>query len=148
MRQFKKSVYISSLDLLAGHHQIKLTQESKEITAFTTGDDLHQYKCLSFGLVNGPSSFIRLVLVVLAGLPWDRAQSYLADILVAVVSFNDHLKNLEDVFTRLAKHGLKLKAGKCELFREEVNYLGHVVGRTGIKTLLSNVAAILSFPEP
>ena len=78
--QFKSNIYFSSLDLLAEYHQIKLNKESKEITAFTTGDDLYQYMLLLFGLVKRPSSFSRLVSVLLAGLPWDHAQAYLDDI--------------------------------------------------------------------
>ena len=146
--QFREGVYFSSLDLLAGYHQIKLSPESREITAFSTGDDLYQYTRLPFGVVNGPSSFSRLVSIVLAGLPWDRAQAYLDDILVAGASFDDHLENLGTVFSRLAMHGLKLNAEKCELFRSEVNYLGHVVGRSGVRPLRSNVEAIVNFPAP
>ena len=57
-----------------------------------------------------------------SGLPWDHAQANLDDILMAGVSFEDHLKNLDIVFVRLTAHGLKLNASKCDLFRVEVLY--------------------------
>ena len=49
LSQFREGVYFSSLDLLAGYHQICLSEESKEITAFSTGDDLYEYTRLPFG---------------------------------------------------------------------------------------------------
>ena len=49
--QFGNSRHLSSLDLLAGYHRIKLSKESKEITAFSTGDDLYQFTRLPFGVV-------------------------------------------------------------------------------------------------
>ena len=84
--------------------------------------------------------------IELAGLLWDIAQAYLDDILVAGASFEEHLMNLDDVFTRLAKHGLKLNAGKCELFWAGVNDLWHIMGRSGIRPLASNMEAIVQFP--
>ncbi len=44
------------------------------------------------------------------------------------------LHRLKSVFTKLRQYNLKLKASKCELFRHEVLYLGHVVSEEGIKT--------------
>ena len=145
---FSGSKYFSSLDLLAGYHQIPLSNESKEITAFSTGDELYQYTRMPFGISNGPSCFSRLVSIVLAGFSIDKAQAYLDDILVAGKDFADHLANLEQVFCRLKRHGLKLNATKCDLFRRRVNYLGHVISKDGIEPLASNVQAIKDFPTP
>ena len=49
-------------------------------------------------------------------------------------TFENHLDRLDAVFQRLHQYGLKLKASKCEFFRSEVTYLGHVVSESGIKT--------------
>lgn len=146
--QFKGNQYFSSLDLLAGYHQVPLDEDSREITAFTTGEQLYQYTKLPFGVTNGPATFSRLVSIVLTGIPFDQAQAYLDDILVVGKDFKDHLRNLDSVFARLRMHGLKLGAPKCELFRSKVNYLGHVIGREGIKPLTSNIQAIVDFPVP
>ena len=49
---------------------------------------------------------------------------------------------------RLRRANLKLKAKKCFLFRQEVEYLGHVVSQRGIKPLASKVAAIAHWAVP
>ena len=42
------------------------------------------------------------------------------------------LERLEQVLVRLRRANLKLKAKKCFLFQQEVEYLGHIVSREGI----------------
>ena len=146
--KFKDNKYFSSLDLLSGYHQISVETNSREITAFSDGQNLYQYARMPFGVTNGPASFSRLVAVVLSGIPFDIAQAYLDDIIVSGRDFEDHLSNLELVFSRLSMHGLKLSAQKCSLFRSEVEYLGHLVGREGIKPLGNNIKAVMEYPVP
>ena len=59
---------------------------------------------------------------VLAGLQWDICLIYLDDIVVYAKTFEDMNRNLK-FFNRLAAAGLKLKAKKCNLFAESVDYL-------------------------
>ena len=146
--QFRDCMYFSSLDLLSGYHQIAMDGDSKEITAFSNGEDLFQFTRMPFGVTNGPASFSRLIAIVLSGIPFNIAQAYLDDILVSGVDFYDHLRNLNQIFARLETHGLKLSAQKCSLFRSEVDYLGHVVGRDGVRPLDKNVEAISQYPRP
>ena len=44
------------------------------------------------------------------------------------------LQNLEKVFLRLSSAGLKLKAKKCHIFAEQVEFLGHIISPEGIAT--------------
>ena len=86
--------------------------------------------------------------IVLSGISSDCALAYLDDIIVTGKSFEEHLDNMELVFDRLRQHGLKLDIDKCKLFATEVEFLGHIVSRNGIRPQLSNVQAILNFPKP
>ena len=56
---------------------------------------------------------------------------YLDDLIVFSPDFNTHLNHLKQVFERLRDHGIKLKPKKCAQFKNEVNYLGHVVSEEG-----------------
>ena len=57
---------------------------------------------------------------------------YLDDILVFGPKFGMTLARLESVLDRLGEAGLKLKAKKCQLFQEEILFLGHIVSAAGI----------------
>ena len=46
-------------------------------------------------------------------------------------TFDPCLANLITVLKRMDQAGLHLKPSKCELFRKEVPFLGHVVGEAG-----------------
>ena len=52
---------------------------------------------------------------------------YLDDVIVFSKTPEEHLLRLQAVFEKLNQVGLKLKPSKCELFRQELIYLGHVV---------------------
>ena len=55
----------------------------KEKTTFVTPFGLHQFRVMPFGLSNVPSTFQRLMGLVLAGLSWSTCLVYLDDIITA-----------------------------------------------------------------
>ena len=59
---------------------------------------------------------------------------YLDDIIILGSSFDDHLQNLQLVFERVQKAGLKLQPKKCAFLQTSVAYLGHIVSREGVST--------------
>ena len=107
---------------------------------------------MPFGLTNAPGVFQRLMQLVLSGLnPADGPEFvsvYLDDILVYSRSLQDHLGHLRVVIGKLVEVSLKLKAAKCHLARSELEHLGHVIKRNGLKTNPRRVQAVEDFPHP
>ena len=58
------------------------------------------------------------------------------------------MKRLEAVFQKLCAAGFKLKPSKCFFFREEIEYLGHVVSGKGISTNPKKIEAVSKWPTP
>ena len=52
------------------------------------------------------------------------------------------------MFQKLAEAGLKLKPSKCEFFKEQIPYLGHVVSGEGVSTSPKKVEAVVNWPVP
>ena len=62
------------------------------------------------------------------------ARVYIDDLLVLTNgSFEDHLSKLGKVLEVLQKAGLKCNAEKCKFCVDEVEYLGYLLTRAGIK---------------
>ena len=73
---------------------------------------------------------------------------YLDDIIIFSDTKEEHLKRLEAVFQKLCAAGLKLKPSKCFFFKEEIEYLGHVVSGKGISTNPKKIKAVSKWPTP
>ena len=120
--------------------------EDKEKTAFSTPDGHYQFTVMPFGVCNGPSAFQRLMGAVLKGLQWQTCLVYLDDIIVFGRTFPEHLDRLKAIFARLRAANLRLKPSKCFLFREKVNFLGHVVTADGVQTDPAKIRDIEQWP--
>ena len=101
---------------------------------------------MPFGLCNAPATFQRLMSLVLSDLQWTSCLVYLDGIIVMGKTFEEHLKNLDLVFSCIRDEGLKLKPEKCSL--EEVRYLVHIVSKDGIAADPEKTAKVQYWPIP
>lgn len=70
------------------------------------------------------------------------------DICVFSSTFEQHLKDLREVFTRLRSANLKLKPSKCHFAQDKIKFLGHIVTSEGILPDPDKVKAIHNLPLP
>lgn len=145
--QVSNSKYISTLDLTKGFYQVPLDPESRAKTAFVTPFGQFQYTVLPFGLQNSSSTFMRLVDQVLNGCQ-EFAQAYIDDICIYSNTWEEHLKHVDEVLTRIKNAGLTVKPKKCHFGQNEVTYLGHVIGNGTVKPKLDKIEAVTDFPRP
>ena len=59
--------------------------------------------------------------------------AYLNNILVFFKNFKEHIQHVRIVLEYLGKAGLRLKLEKYKFYKEEVEFLEHIVGRHGVK---------------
>ena len=135
----------SAIDGTGAYHVVKVNESHREKTAFSCHLGQFQFKRLPFGLCNAPSTYARLVHKVLEGLDRRFLANYLDDTSIFSKSLDDHFRHLTQVFEAHRNAGIKLAPRKCQLFRSEIEFLGHVVSRDGIKTNPDNVAKINSW---
>jgi hypothetical protein len=126
--------YFSKLDLITSYYQIEVEEDAKEKTAFITEEGSFEYNVMPFGLTNAPSTFQRLMNLVLAGINHQMCLVYIDDILIFSQTFAQHLSDLRSVFARLRAANLKLKMSKCEFGANKTVYLGHTISSTGVAT--------------
>ena len=95
-----------------------------------------------------PATFMHLMQQVFRPHLDDFVIVFLDDILVYSSSVEDHRKHLRQVLELLRQHRLYGKMSKCDFFKEEISFLGHVVSAQGIKMEPGKLDAITKWPEP
>jgi len=149
MDALSKARYFTCLDLKSGFWQTELAEWCKPYTAFSAGHlGFFEFERMPFGLCNAPATFQRLMQRCLGELNMTHCIIYLDDIIVFSATEEEHAKRLRAVLARLRENGLKLQPKKCELFREEIEYLGHKVSGDGVRPGTDNVAAIKALSPP
>ena len=138
----------STLDLASGYWQVEVDPKDRHKTAFATRQGLFEFNVLSFGLCNAPSTFQRLMDLVLADLQWATCLVYLDDIIVFGRNFTEHLSRLDEVLSKLGAANLKVKPSKCDLFATQVKYLGHIISAEGIRADPAKVESVREWPVP
>ena len=112
------SCIFTSIDLKAGYWEVEMDPKSIPLTAFTVGP-LGFYECVKmpFGLTNAPATFQRLMETCLGDLHLNWCIIYLDDVVIFSRTPEEHLEQLDAVFTKIGEAGLKLKPSKCEFFK-------------------------------
>ena len=73
---------------------------------------------------------------------------YLDDILIFSKAPEEHYQHLQTVLQILEREGLYAKLKKCEFNKAELLYLGHIIGRDGIKADPAKISCITDWPRP
>ena len=97
----------TSLDLQSGHWQVKMTEASWPLTAFTIGPlGFHECVWMPFGLTNAPATFQCLMESCLGDMHLKWCIIYLDDIIVFSKTPDEHIQRLRGVFEKLSAAGL------------------------------------------
>ena len=136
----------SELDLAHAYQQVPLEETARKYVTINTQKGLFQYTCLPFGVSSAPAIFQRIMDNLLQGIP--QVCVYFDDILVTGKSTEEHLKNLEEVLSRLRNAGMRLKKSKCAFLLPQVKYLGHQISEKGLQPTTQKLRAIVEAPAP
>ena len=140
--------YFSKMDLIKGYYQVPIDENSRKFTAFSTLQDQYQFKRLSFGLKNSGIQFQKNMTEILSDFKHRRIIIYQDDILIMSETFEEHLELVEKILVALAKYGVKVKLDKCEFFKEQVTFLGHLINKNGIRKAPEFMDKIKNYPKP
>ena len=142
--KLKGAKVFSTIDLRSGYHHIALGKSSRAKTAFVMPFGKYEFLMVPFGLAQAPAYFKLLMNKVLKGLKF--AMTYLDDIIIFSQDESQHLEHLEIVFSCLWEAGLKMKYSKCDFFKSEIHYLGHLISPEGISPLPNKLDSIKHMP--
>ena len=99
---------MSFLDAFQGYHQIPLTVDDQEKTAFVTPVRNYHYKVMHFGLKNARSTYQRMMTKMFEPQLGKNVEVYIDDMVVKSKLVSEHLTNLTTIFKILREHKLRL----------------------------------------
>ena len=136
----------SVLDANSGYWQVELSEASSKLTTFNTPWGRYRYTRLPFGIKTAGDIFIEVMNEILGDL--EGVQVITDDILIFGETEEIHNKRLEAVLVRAREMNLKLNPNKSKINKAEVEYVGHVLSKEGLKPNPNRIQAIIDMPEP
>eukprot|EP00253_Pinus_taeda_P013560 PITA_13560 len=146
--QVKGAKVFSKIDLRSGYHQIRIRDEDIAKTAFRTRYGHYEFVVLPFGLTNAPATFMCLMNGIFHPYLDQFMLIFIDDILIYSRTIEEHHEHLRIVLQTLREHQLYAKFSKCDFFKEEIQYLGHVITKDGIAVDPEKIKAIMEWPVP
>ena len=114
----------SKIDLSNACQEKELTADSQHYLTVNTHKGLYAYQRLTYGIASAPAIFQSTVDQILQGM--DKVRCRIDDTLIRTEP-HEHLQVLDEVLTRLEKHGILAKRSKCEFMVPSVEFLGYRV---------------------
>lgn len=146
--ELKGSEYFTNLDLHSSFFQIRLPEDKRKYTTFSTILGNFKYRVLPQGLNVSPGTMQRLTDNIIAPIKYLGIVNYLDDFVLGTNSLEQMLYKLRKLFQELRKAGVTLNPSKCSFMLPKIKVLGHEVDKNGIRPLEDNLRKIKEFPIP
>ena len=140
--------WFTKLDITEAYARIRVKEGEEWKTAFKTKFGLYEYQVMPFGLMNAPATWQAFINNVLREYLDVFVIVYLDDILIFSKTEEEHKEHVKKILRKLMDENLRIKIEKTEFHAKEVDFLGFVVGREGVKMDKKKVQAVLEWPTP
>ncbi len=147
LQELEGFTYATALELHMGYYTIRLDSMAVEMCTIIFPFGKYSYLRLPMGMSGSADIFQAETMDLMETLEY--VQAYNDDLLcITRGSLEDHLDKLEEVLKRLRNEGLKVNAAKSFFCTHEIEYLGYMLTRGGIKPQIKKVQAILTIKPP
>jgi len=138
----------SKIDLKSGYWQVRVEPKDIHKTAFNTRYGQYEFLVMPFGLKNAPSAFQALMNEIFRPFLDDFVLVYLDDILIYSRNEQEHQEHVRKVLEKLRENNLYGNPTKSEFGLTELEYVGHIVSKDGLKVDPKKIEAIEEWPQP
>ncbi len=147
LQELEGFTYATALDLNMGYYTTRLDPMASKMCTIIFPWGKYSYKRLPMGFGGSANIFQAQIMDLMASLNIVRV--YMDDFLIITRrTLDKHLQQMETVLTRLRDAGIKVDAAKSLFCAHEIEYLGYILTREGIKPQPKKVQAILALNPP
>ena len=148
----------TTLDIRWGYNNIQIKEGDEWKGAFLTPEGLFKPTVMFFGLTNSPATFQTMMNAIFCqevGEGW--LSVYMDDMAIHTARLSHKTKEqhvqrhrtyVHRVLTKLEENDLYLKPKKCEFEKEEIKYLGVIVGKNHLKMSPKKLQGIADWLVP
>ena len=113
---------------------------------FGTPSGRYRFKRLPYGIHSASEVFQREITSIISDIPGSANSQ--DDFVVWGKTLQEHDERLRKVFLKIRESGLKLNKTKCQIRKQSIVFLGHIISSEGIKIDPSKTEAITKMPLP
>ena len=144
--RMSKATIFSVLDASSGFWQIKLDGESAKLCTFNTPFGRYSFKRLPFGLSSSQDIFQRVMPQMFEDI--EGVEVVVDEILVWGENEQQHDARLVQVLERAQHRNLTLNKTKCQMKRQRIAYLGHILTSQGLQPDPKKIQTVTDMPPP
>jgi len=125
--------WFTKMDLKNGLNLIRIREGDEWKTAFRIRYGLYKFQVMLFGLTNTPSTFKDMMNHIFSDMLDLGLIAYVDDIQIYAKTQAEHDRMVRETLRRLQENGLAVAADKCVWRTTEVEFLGYILSREGVK---------------
>ena len=140
-------VYATTLDMIMSYYAMNIRKDMRKYLVIILPWGKYVYNKMPMGLKISADVFQRELSMLFQGMLYVLV--YIDDILVITKgSYEQHLQAVEKVLRKLSEAGMQLNIDKSFFAKDQVDYLGYVISRSGITPQANKVQLIVDMPRP
>ena len=124
--------YFSNIELNSIYHQVLIEPSNVLNISFKAEEGLFEWLVMPFRLMNHPTTFMRLMDVILQTFTNSFVVVYLDDIMIFSQTWEEHLQHIRQVLQTLQQHKLCANLEKYTFGMTQVIYLGYIIDERGV----------------
>ena len=147
-----KNKFKTTLDCVDGFHGVPLAEEDKHKTTFITEWGRYRYARVPQGYGSSTDGYTMRTDEILASVPGKPDNQDYEKVVDDIIQWSG---NLEESFYRIcnilsygSKSGMLFCPKKFQFAKDEVEYVGFMIGKDGIRPTDKYIEAIKNFPSP
>ena len=148
LRRHYKWIFVTVLDLTLCYYSYELDEESSWLCILVTPFGKFRRKRLSMGLAQSPDWAQAALEETLRDELHDFVECYIDDVAIFSSTWEEHIEHVSIVLNKLEANGYTVNPAKCHWGVAEVEWMGHLITRDGLKPWPKKVEGIVNIAQP